>query len=91
MNITVHALPDEFSVGFGEYIAHLREKQNISIEELANQINISTLPLKEIEKGEYIPSIEELEPLAAPLGTTYANLLFQAGYNEEMFNLMHAI
>lgn len=85
MTNTIQTLPDEFSVGFGEYMKYLREEQNLSLNELQTKSDISTTLLEKIESGMYIPTEEELKKLSTPLGTTFANLLFQAGHMEDMF------
>lgn len=85
MRTIVHTLPDEFSVGFGEYFTELREKQNMSLDTLAYQSGFSIVFLRQVEKGERIPSKKELKCLAYSLETSHANLLFQAGYMEDMF------
>lgn len=83
---------DDFSVGFGDYIAYLRKGQNKTIEEVSASTGLSVLYLHDVESGRQIPTKEELEKLATPLGTTCQNLLFQAGYVEAkgIFSLIHS-
>jgi transcriptional regulator with XRE-family HTH domain len=83
---------DDFSVGFGDYIAYLRKEQDKTIEEISASTGLSVLYLRNVESGRQIPTREELEKLAAPLGTTFKNLLFQAGYVEvkDIFSFLHA-
>lgn len=72
---------NQFEIGFGDYINYLRLEQDISITKLASLVGVEDTYIKEIEKGK-IPSKEILKSLSLYLKTSYANLLFQAGYVE---------
>jgi transcriptional regulator with XRE-family HTH domain len=59
---------------FGERIRELREKQDLSVRELAKKIKVSAPFLSDVELGRRHPSDDVLKPLAAALHTTVAEL-----------------
>lgn len=58
----------------GEHIRGLREEKDISVRELARQLNVSAAFLSDIELGRRHPSDELLGRLAKRLGTTAEDL-----------------
>lgn len=58
----------------GERIRELREKQDLSVRELAKRIHVSPPFLSDVELGRRHPSDEVLGKLAKELGTTVADL-----------------
>jgi transcriptional regulator with XRE-family HTH domain len=58
----------------GEYIRELREKIDISVRELARQVNVSAAFLSDVELGRRHPSDEVMERLADCLGSTLEEL-----------------
>lgn len=58
----------------GEHIRELREKKDISVRELARQLNVSAAFLSDVELGRRHPSDELLERIASCLDTTAQDL-----------------
>jgi transcriptional regulator with XRE-family HTH domain len=58
----------------GERIRELREKQDISVRELAKKIDVSAPFLSDVELGRRHPSDEVLRAIARCLGTTFEEL-----------------
>ena len=58
----------------GELIRELREKQDLSVRELAKKIKVSAPFLSDVELGRRHPSEDVLKPLAAALDTTVEEL-----------------
>ena len=59
---------------FGDQIRELREKKDISVRELARQLNVSAAFLSDVELGRRHPSDEILRKLAGCLDTTMEEL-----------------
>lgn len=59
---------------FGEHIRELREKQDLSVRELAKRLEVSAPFLSDVELGRRYPSDEVLSRLAGALGSTVAEL-----------------
>ena len=58
-------------ITFGEYLAQLREKKDVTLRELARQLGISAPFLSDVEKGRKPPlTAERLEKLAEVLHLT---------------------
>ncbi|WP_044933708.1 helix-turn-helix domain-containing protein [Pseudacidobacterium ailaaui] len=55
---------------FGEQIRDLREAKDISVRELARQLNVSAAFLSDVELGRRHPSDEIMRKMAECLGTT---------------------
>ncbi|MEW6087289.1 MAG: helix-turn-helix transcriptional regulator [bacterium] len=60
---------------FGDKIRELREKQNLSQEELANRLNVSTPYVSLLERGLRSPSIEILKEIEQNLEGSLKSLL----------------
>ncbi len=60
---------------FGNYIATLRKKNNMTQKELAQKLFISDKAVSKWERGQSLPDIIMLTPLAEVLGVTVAELL----------------
>jgi transcriptional regulator with XRE-family HTH domain len=66
---------------FGEFIKTLRKVKGLTLTELSKASNVSQSHLSHVENGKRgIPSPEILHKLAAPLGTTHADLMIKAGH-----------
>jgi|SRR5579864_58670 len=59
---------------FGERIRELREKQDLSVRELARKLKLSAPFLSDVELGRRHPSDDVLDKLATLLGTTVEDL-----------------
>ena len=60
---------------FGERLRELREEADLSLRELAREVNVSAAFMSDIELGKRYPSDEVLERLARVLQTTPDELL----------------
>jgi transcriptional regulator with XRE-family HTH domain len=58
----------------GERIRELREKQDLSVRELARRLNLSAAFLSDVELGRRHPSDDVLAEIAQALGTTVEDL-----------------
>jgi transcriptional regulator with XRE-family HTH domain len=58
----------------GEFVRELRDKQDLSVRELARKIDVSAPFLSDVELGRRHPSDEVLRSIAAHLGTSVAEL-----------------
>jgi len=67
----------------GDYIRFLRNAKNYSQRKLGYLSKISNATINRIEKNISKPSPETLKKLAHPLGVSYEELLFVAGYLRE--------
>jgi len=66
---------------FGEYLKILRERVGISQEGLAQEANISSAYVSQIESGRRnVPTPDVLRRMAAPLDVPYLVLMRQAGH-----------
>ena len=66
---------------FGEYLKILRERVGISQEALAQEANISSAYVSQIESGRRnVPTPDVLRRMAAPLDVPYLVLMRQAGH-----------
>ena len=61
-------------IEFGRKVRARREAQNISLDDLANQINSDKASLSRIENGERIPRLDKVLRIADALHTTPAKL-----------------
>ena len=69
---------------FGEYLKILRERVGISQEGLAQEANISSAYVSQIESGRRnVPTPDVLRRMAAPLDVPYLVLMKQAGHLHE--------
>lgn len=69
---------------FGEYLKILRERIGISQEGLAQEANISSAYVSQIESGRRnVPTPDVLRRMAAPLDVPYLVLMRQAGHVHE--------
>ncbi len=59
---------------FGERIRELREKQDLSVRELAKKLKVSASFVSDMELGRRYPSDDVLERLASELDTTIGDL-----------------
>lgn len=59
----------------GKFICKLRQDKNLTQKELADQIGVTDKAISKWECGKGLPDITLLEPLAAALGTSVAELL----------------
>ena len=64
----------------GEYIRSLRETKNYSQRKLGYLSKVSNATINRVEKGISKPVPETLKKLAGPLGVSYEELLYIAGY-----------
>ena len=80
---------------FGEYLKILRERVGLSQEHLAEEADISSAYVSQLETGRRNPPTPDvLRRMAAPLGVAYTVLLMQAGHlteNELQTLLLRAI
>lgn len=80
---------------FGEYMKLLRERAGISQETLADEAEISSAYVSQIETGRRNPPTPDvLRRMAAPLGVPYTVLLMQADHLHEaelQTLLLHAL
>ena len=60
---------------FGEFIAKLRREQGMTQRELAEKLFVSDKAVSKWERGQSLPDITMLNPLADALGATSAELL----------------
>ncbi|NSW91659.1 MAG: helix-turn-helix domain-containing protein [Firmicutes bacterium] len=67
----------------GEYIRSLREAKNYSQRKLGYLSKVSNATINRIEKNISKPAPETLKKLAGPLGVSYEELLYIAGYLEK--------
>jgi transcriptional regulator with XRE-family HTH domain len=58
----------------GEYLRELRAKKDVSVRELARQLDVSAAFLSDVELGRRHPSDDMLRRLADSLGTTTEDL-----------------
>lgn len=66
---------------FGAYIRTLREKADISLNQLAEESGVSNAQISRIENGKRgVPKVDTLKRLAKPLKVSYEELLDKAGY-----------
>ena len=66
---------------FGEYLKRLRERANVSQESLAEEAEISSAYISQIESGRRNPPTPDvLRRMAAPLGVPYIVLMRQADH-----------
>ncbi|MGG4344963.1 helix-turn-helix domain-containing protein [Paenibacillus lautus] len=74
---------------FGRYIKSLRKEKKLTLIELSELSDVSHPYLSQIENGKRgIPSPDILNKLADPLGVSYAELMIQAGYIDELLGRM---
>ena len=59
----------------GKYIACKRKEQNLTQEQLAQQLGVSNKTISKWEKGQSVPDAEQLIKLAVILETTVSELL----------------
>lgn len=70
---------------FGQYLRELRKKREITLKDLGKEVGLSQPYLSQIENGEKgIPSPDILKKLAGPLGVEYGELMYEAGYLDEI-------
>ena len=67
----------------GSYIARKRREQNLTQEQLAQQLGVSNKTISKWEKGQSVPDAEQLIKLAVILETTVSELLVTKVENEE--------
>lgn len=73
--------------GFGAYIKYLRSKVGISQKELAEKANLSASEVSKVENGErQKPSMKYLNCVAPVLGVSVQELLFRAGYIDDVWS-----
>ena len=60
---------------FGEFIAKLRKERGMTQRELAEKLFVSDKAVSKWERGQSLPDITMLNPLADALGATSAELL----------------
>ena len=60
---------------FGEFIAKLRKEMGMTQKELAERLFVSDKAVSKWERGQSLPDITTLNPLADALGVTAAELL----------------
>ncbi len=71
--------------GFGDYIRSQRLKKDITQKEFAIRTNLSTSEICKIENGSRNkPSIKALKAMAPVLGVTLQDLLYRAGYIDDI-------
>jgi len=68
----------------GAKIKQLRNSNQISMEDLANESNISLDLMKSIEKGEVVPSLTPLTKIARALGVRLGTFLDDAPQNDPL-------
>ncbi len=76
---------------FGEYLRRLRERAGISQETLAEEAEISSAYISQIESGRRNPPTPDvLRRMAAPLGVPYVVLLRQADHvrDDDLYALL---
>lgn len=61
-------------ITLGERIRELREAEDLSLRELAREVNVSAAFLSDIELGKRYPSDDVLEKIAQRLGTSVGEL-----------------
>lgn len=71
---------------FGEFIAKLRKERGLTQKELAEKLFVSDKAVSKWERGQSLPDITMLNPLAEALGVTAAELL-NCGRLEESENI----
>lgn len=59
----------------GKYIAENRKKRNITQEQLAEKLGVTSKTISRWENGNYMPDISMLKPLSEELGVTLNDLL----------------
>ena len=62
-------------VKIGKYIAENRKKKNMTQEQLAEKIGVTSKTISRWENGNYMPDISLLKPLSEELGITLNDLL----------------
>ena len=67
----------------GSYIARKRREQNLTQEQLAQQLGVSNKTISKWEKGMSVPDSEQLIKIAVILETTVSELLGTQVENEE--------
>lgn len=70
---------------FGSFIKTLRQRKGLTLSKLAEVSGVSHPYLSQIENGKIknFPSPEVLIKLAKPLGVSFAQLMYQAGYIDD--------
>lgn len=75
---------------FGKYLKKLRKERGLTIRELEELAGVSNSYISQIELGQRsVPSPDILKKLAEPLGVTYSDLMYEAGYLEEAQKARH--
>jgi transcriptional regulator with XRE-family HTH domain len=59
---------------FGENIASLRERRNLTQEKLAEKVGVSARYIQSVEAGEYFPSLPKLVRVRATLRCDWEDL-----------------
>ncbi|MCA9801552.1 MAG: helix-turn-helix transcriptional regulator [Cyanobacteria bacterium HKST-UBA02] len=63
------------ALSIGSALTHLRVKQGLSIKQLASNCHLPAPRLEQIEEGESLPSLTELEVLCRNLDTSAVDLI----------------
>ncbi len=75
---------------FGAFLTQLRKEKNLTQQELADQLFVSNKAVSKWERGQSLPDISLLTPLAQSLGVTVAELLQGERMTEETLNTCEA-
>lgn len=75
---------------FGEYLAKLRKEKGLTQQSLADKLYVSNKAVSKWERGQSLPDIQLLTPLAQCLGTTVASLLKGEPIEEEQMSTAEA-
>ncbi len=64
----------ETTAALGNNVREVRQRKNLTQQELADECGVSRPRISEIESGEYNPSVETIEKIAQELGVSMARL-----------------